>query len=238
MMQHLHVEHINKTFTDYDHAAVRKGVLRSLIYFDIFNYPLTISEIVQYSPVKLNGLSSVENILDELVESFLVFRFGEFYSLKNDPINIERRIKGNKYAADILHKALMRSQLIHRFPFVRSVNISGSLSKNYFDETTDFDFFVIAKENRIWLCRLFLTLYKKIFLLNSRKYFCINYYLDTEDMLIPDKNIFSATEIVTLKNQTGEDVFEKFIEANDWIQEYFPNTSIEYNYLKKDKNGW
>ncbi|MFI5173145.1 MAG: hypothetical protein ACHQFW_12190, partial [Chitinophagales bacterium] len=77
----------------------------------------------------------------------------------------------------------------------------------------------------------------KIFLLNSRKYFCINYYIDLEDLSIPDKNIFSATEIVTLKNQTGENHFRNFIEENNWIENYFPNFHPSYNWLEKERTG-
>nr|MBP9221682.1 hypothetical protein [Chitinophagales bacterium] len=168
-------------------------------------------------------------------QHLLIFKFGEYYSLKNDPSQIERRKNGNNAATDILPKALKRSKFIHKFPFVRSVNISGSLSKNYFDESTDFDFFIIAEKNRIWLCRLLLTLYKKIFLFNSRKYFCINYYIDTSDLLIPDKNLFSAVEIITLKNQTGEAVYKNFMERNTWVHEYFPNYYPDYQFMEERK---
>ena len=216
MNNNLYIEHSNIPSQE----AVKSSVLRSLIYYDIFNYPLTANELIKFSSVKLHDIQSINNALDDLTQHLLIFKFGEYYSLKNDPSQIERRKNGNNAATDILPKALKRSKFIHKFPFVRSVNISGSLSKNYFDESTDFDFFIIAEKNRIWLCRLLLTLYKKIFLFNSRKYFCINYYIDTSDLLIPDKNLFSAVEIITLKNQTGEAVYKNFMERNTWVHEY------------------
>jgi len=214
---------------------VRSAVLRALIYFDIFNYPLTASEITQFASLKITSLTQVEEALQELAEALLIFQFGEFYSLKNDIVWVERRKKGNTNAAAILPKALKRSKLIYKFPFVRSVNISGSLSKNYFDETTDFDFFIITAPNRIWITRMLLTLYKKIFLLNRRKYFCINYYISTEDLIIPDRNIFSAIEIITLKNQAGEDLYRQFIETNNWVDAYFPNFTPDYTHLDDPK---
>src|SRR4029453_8923510 len=88
--------------------------------------------------------------------------------------------------------------LIASFPYVRCVCISGSLSKKYFDDTTDIDFFVITKPGRLWVCRTFLILFKKLFLLNSKKYFCINYFIDSDNLEIPDQNIFTATELTTL----------------------------------------
>lgn len=231
MNTNLYIEH--SSFPNQE--IVKNSVLRSLIYFDIFNYPLTANELAQFSSVKLIDMQSITNALDDLTQHLLIYKFGEYYSLKNDPIQIERRKKGNNTAAGVLPKALKRSQFIYKFPFVRSVNISGSLSKNYFDESTDFDFFIIAEANRIWLCRLLLTFYKKIFLFNSRKYFCINYYIDTTDLMIPDKNLFSATEIITLKNQCGELQYKKFMEANTWVQEYFPNYFPDYLFMEAKK---
>ncbi|MFN3939083.1 MAG: hypothetical protein ACK4IY_00760, partial [Chitinophagales bacterium] len=153
----------------------------------------------------------------------------------NDYSIIERRQNGNKSAADILNKVINRSRFIHAFPFVRSVNISGSLSKNYFDAESDIDFFIIAHPNRMWLCRTLLTVYKKLFLLNSRKYFCINYFIDTEAMEIPDKNIFTATEIITLKNMTGESVYHAFMQKNKWVTNYYPNFSAEQHFIIAEK---
>ena len=231
MNNNLYIEHSNIPSQE----AVKSSVLRSLIYYDIFNYPLTANELIKFSSVKLHDIQSINNALDDLTQHLLIFKFGEYYSLKNDPSQIERRKNGNSAATDILPKALKRSKFIYKFPFVRSVNISGSLSKNYFDESTDFDFFIIAEKNRIWLCRLLLTLYKKIFLFNSRKYFCINYYIDTSDLLIPDKNLFSAVEIITLKNQTGEAVYKNFMERNTWVHEYFPNYYPDYQFMEERK---
>ncbi len=227
----LYIEHSNIPSTE----IVKKSILRSLIYFDIFNYPLTANELVQFSSVILHDIQSITSALDELTQHLLIYKFGDYYSLKNDQTQVERRKNGNITAADIMPKALRRSKFIHKFPFVRSVNISGSLSKNYFDESTDFDFFIIAEANRIWLCRLLLTLYKKLFLLNSRKYFCINYYIDTTDLLIPDKNLFSATEIITLKNETGESFYKNFMETNTWVQQYYPNYFPDYLFMEEKK---
>lgn len=205
------------------------AVFKALAYFDIFNYPLTIPEIEKYAGFQFTHLSEVENALDFLKESLIVFQFGEYYTLKNEYCLITRRQAGNLAAFNIFSKAQKKSNFIHRFPFVRSVNISGSLSKNYFDKNTDIDYFVITEPGRLWLCRFLLTIYKKIFLFNSRKYFCINYYVDTHSLEIPDKNLFSATEIVTLRNQTGGYYYNQFLEKNTWVFQYFPNYNTTFS---------
>ena len=204
-------------------SPATSAVFKVLAYYDVFKYPLTLPEIEKYATFRFHQLSEVEEALAFLKERLIIFQFGEFYSLRNEFCLITRRTSGNLAAFNIYKKAQKRAALIHQFPFVRSVNISGSLSKNYFDESTDIDFFVMTKPGRLWLCRLLLTFYKKIFLFNSRKYFCINYYVDTDHLEIPDKNLFSATEIVTLRNMSGAAYYEQFITANTWVNDYFPN---------------
>lgn len=209
-----------------DTSELEKHIIRTLVYFDIFRHPLTVQEIVRFMGTTPQHFSDVERTLAALCDDMRIFRFNELYCLHNDSSIAARRVQGNQHADEVMPKALRRSKLIQRFPFVRSVNISGSLSKHYFDAQSDVDFFVIAAPNRLWLCRLFLTIFKKIFLLNARKYFCINYYVDTDNLLIPDKNLFSATEIITLKNHTGAEHYDAFMAANQWVTTYFPNHDI------------
>lgn len=125
MDNNLYIEHSNLPSQE----AIKNSVLRSLIYFDIFNYPLTANELVEFSSVKLYDIQSITDALDDLTHHLLIFKFGDYYSLKNDPSQIERRKNGNKTATHILPKALKRSKLIYKFPFVRSVNISDPCRK-------------------------------------------------------------------------------------------------------------
>ncbi len=204
-------------------TALDVQIIRALLYFDIFRYPLTAQEIVLYMGIEADHLHTVEQRLHILCDRLLIYRFNNQYSIPNDGGLAERRLRGNRMAQEVMPKAIRRARLIQRFPFVRSVNISGSLSKNYFDELADVDFFVITAPGRLWLCRLLLTIYKKVFLLNVRKYFCINYYIDTNSLRIPDENQFSATEIITLKNQTGAAWYNQFMAENTWVRNYYPN---------------
>lgn len=222
-----------------DRAQVKRNILDTLLYFDLFRYPLTLPEIVRFLRIRVTDLTVVKQAIDELNGQMLVFDFGGYYSLQNDHQLIVRRKKGNSAALQIQAKAEKMSALIHRFPFVRSVNISGSLSKGYFDETTDIDFFIITAPGRLWLCRTMLALYKKVFLLNSRKYFCINYFISSDSLDIPDRNLFTATEIITLQNMSGAKVYNSFLEANAWTHMYFPNAkSIEPSERRTDLPQW
>ncbi|MEP7170869.1 MAG: nucleotidyltransferase domain-containing protein [Bacteroidota bacterium] len=213
-----------------------RGILSSLLYFDIFKYPLTKSELRKFCHSTIHSSEEFNEALDFLLNKKLINHSGGFYFVKDDFSIVERRINGNLLAEEFNSIAKKYSRIISKFPFVRAVFISGSLSKGYMDKESDIDYFIITAPGRLWLCRTLLVLFKKIFLLNSHKYFCVNYFIDENNLEIPDKNIFTATELVTLIPMINHDLFEKFIRANKWTNNFIPNAnSLNTGIKEKEK---
>ncbi|HYE56342.1 MAG TPA: hypothetical protein VD996_15945, partial [Chitinophagaceae bacterium] len=157
------IEHILPQAT----LQLRNSILKVLVYFDIFSYPLTVKEIRLF----LDSSATDDNIrheLETLVSNRKVYRFDNFYSLQNKPFLVYRRKEGNDRAAPMLAKAHKISAFLYRFPFVRGIGISGSLSKNFADKNADIDFFVITSANRLWIARSFMHLFKKLTFLTGR----------------------------------------------------------------------
>jgi hypothetical protein len=205
------------------HTALSEHVMETLLYFDIFSYPLKADEIYGYLHVDGTSQNAVNALLDELVKRNRVFRFGDFYSLHADEKNIQRRVKGNLEAEKWLVVARQRARLIACFPFVRAVLASGSLSKGYMDENSDLDFFLITKPNRLWIARTLLVLYKRIFLSGSHKQFCVNYFVDTLHLEIEEQNIFTATELATVIPLYNGPAYAALLESNRWLYGFLPN---------------
>jgi hypothetical protein len=205
------------------------AILQSLIYFDIFNYPLAESDIKNFLGSYVNDDVFI-TALQQLISDKIVFKFGEFYSLQHNLKNVQERIEGNLRAQKLLAKAARIGAFIHRFPYVRAVAVSGSLSKNYADKKSDIDFFIITKANRLWIARTLLHLFKKItFLAGKQHFYCMNYFVDEEALVIPEKNIYTAVEIVTLLPLAGTFTMNKFFENNDWTEEWMPCYSEKRN---------
>lgn len=166
----------------------------------------------------------VKNMLDVLADKGYIYRFEEFYTIQSKESNIVRRLNGNKQAKELLPKAKEIAMLIAKFPFTRAVMASGSLSKDYMDENSDFDFFIVTAENRLWICRMLLAIYKRVFLNNSHKYFCTNYFIDTAHLEIEEKNLFTATELASVIPLYGCEYYEQLQDTNQkWLSNYFPN---------------
>jgi len=211
---------------------IRQNILKTLAYFDIFNYPLTNEEVRRFLPQKCNQLV-VNEILYQLIRENEIYKLRSFYSLQNQPELAEIRIAGNQRAIKLLKIARIAAKILSWFPFVQSVAVSGSLSKNFADEKADIDFFIITSANRLWIARTCMHIFKKLtFLAGKQNWFCMNYYIDEMKMEIVEKNIFTAMEIVTLMPMQGINCFKKFIEANSWTRNYFREQIIS-----NEKNG-
>ncbi len=196
-------------------------LLKPILYFSLFKYPLTEEEIYSFSDV--SNKEQIKDSLDDLVSKEIIYKIGPFYLLENNKDLVDRRLKGNKMAAKIQKKATKRARFISKFPHVEGVGISGSLSKGYYDDDGDIDFFIITKAKRLWVARTLLILYKKIFLLNSRKYFCVNYFISENALEINERNRFTATELATLIPMFGNGSFHRFYQENDWVKDMLPN---------------
>jgi len=114
------------------------------------------------------------------------------------------------------------SKVIASFPFVIAILLSGSISKNRMYVDGDIDFFIITKPGRLWIARTLLVIFKKIFLLNSYKYLCLNYFVDINSLKIEDQNLFSATEIITLIPTYNYSLYKRLLNENHWVNKYYP----------------
>lgn len=193
-------------------------LLAPLIYFNIFSHPLRINELSDLLSVREEELNE---LLEPFVNQNICFKKDEFYGLSSEIENLVlERKKKEQRAKKYLKKLPFYTKIIASFPFVKGVAISGSLSKGVMHEDGDIDYFIITTKNRLWVCRTLLILFKKVFLLNSRKYFCVNYFIDEDNLVIKDKNVFTAIEVTHLKPVYNQSLFDQFSELNNWAAEY------------------
>lgn len=113
--------------------------------------------------------------------------------------------------------------VIRRFPFVRAVFVSGELSKGVASEHGDVDFVIVTANNRLWICRTLLILFKKIVLFNSKKYFCLNHFISERNLVVDEQNVYTALELGTLKPLHNQQLFYAYINANPWLSSFLPN---------------
>ena len=219
-------------------SEIEENILSTLAYFDLFSYPLNRGEIYLFMPAKCD-INNFNYALNRLVNEQHIHRFEKYYSLRDDHYLIERRTKGNTHAAELMITARKVCSFLAKFPYVRGIGISGSLSKNFADENADIDLFIITAKNRLWVARTFMHAFKKVtYLFNKQHYFCMNYYIDEQNLEIPEKNIYTAIEVVTLIPLQGDVQFVDFFAANAWSRLFLPNNIMRVSTAKPEPKTW
>jgi hypothetical protein len=192
------------------------------LYYHIFDYPLTAVEILRFSSHPWSGLADLERAVRDLVERSLIGADRGLFFV-GEQSHVDERVADAARARAALPQAVRWSRFIARFPYVRGVAISGTLSKGVMKEGDDLDYLVFTEPDRVWLCRVLLMGFKKVFLFNSHHLFCINYLLAADTLEIPDHDVFTATEIAWLLPTVNPSIHGRFLDANAWIEDYFPN---------------
>jgi hypothetical protein len=212
---------------------LRSSILKVIAYFDIFNYPVSMEDILHFLDVETDEYS-VRGALEALLNEGCVYRAGSYYSLQNDPSLATKRNESRRRADDLLPIAGKGARLLYQFPFVRAVFISGSLSKRCADEKADIDYFIVTSAGRLWIARTLMHLFKKLTYLRGHQHrYCMNYFVDEEALEIKEKNIFTATELITLIAASGNGGVISFFKANEWTTRFYP----QYRHKNRESLG-
>ncbi len=205
---------------------LRRGILHALLYYDIWEYPMKLEELHIFLPVRLPEQGELVSALASAGVQTSVTEYGGYYSVRPDTrALVDRRLTRERHARWMWRAARLVTHVIKRFPFVRAIFVSGDLSKNATGPGSDVDFFILTEPGRLWICRTLLILFKKIFLLNRKKFFCLNFFATIDNLTQEERNVYVAAEVAHLKPMYNDALFNKFMEENAWIRFFFPNFS-------------
>lgn len=201
-------------------------IIKAVLYFEIFEYPLTVTELYENSAIRMSR-QAFDAELQKLVEDTILSLSGDFVLSRNGKEHfITKRKQGNEAAGAVMPVAYRYSKKIASFPFVEGICLSGGLSKQYYDEHGDIDFFIITKPGRLWLCRTFLIIRYKLLPKHLKKYWCVNYFIASSNLAIPENNVFTGTEMAYLIPTVNYGIYENLLQQNAWYKERFPNKAV------------
>lgn len=206
-------------------AALQSDILRTLLYFDIFDHPLKLPEILQFLPSNSVTLKDLRSAFLSQPLNNQVTQNGEFYYVKGRPESIvDQRAEKERRAHRMMRIARIVSRIVRQLPFVRAVFVSGELAKGVAGKHSDIDFVIVTARNRVWIVRTLCTVFKKAFLFNRKKFFCYNHIVSEQRLDVADRNIYTAIEVVTLRPMVNGELFGKFLSVNSWTQGFLPNS--------------
>lgn len=207
--------------------TLKENILKTAAYFDLFDYPLTAEQLFQFLPQNSVTVTDVQFAADALTAQKRLGKNGRYYFLPaRDKKIIDQRIDNERRAASKLIFAKIVSGFIKQFPFTRAVFITGSLSKNVAPPSSDIDFMIVTAPDRLWICKSMLTLFRKVFLLGSYKFFCTNFYIAENNLALPTRSFYDAIELMTIKVCWNESAFNSLHSQNMWTKKILPNMPV------------
>ncbi|MDD5043912.1 MAG: hypothetical protein PHD51_04665 [Patescibacteria group bacterium] len=217
-----------------------KSILIPLVYFDIFDYPLTLMEVWEFSFGQGISLNQTEEALSRLKEKGILESREGFFYLANRAGNVSRRRERYLIAERKFKKAKKFSRWLRFAPGVRGVAVCNTLAYSNSPEESDIDFFIIAAAGKIWSARFWSVILSKFFggrprAGKTRDTLCLSFFATADNLnletitspLLKNKwfgDIYLIYWLNKISPLYQEDkVFEKFFQDNGWLREYLPN---------------
>ncbi|HVZ10865.1 MAG TPA: hypothetical protein VG941_00340 [Candidatus Paceibacterota bacterium] len=213
---------------------LRKVLLATLAYHDIFEYPLTSFEAWRFliQPRRL-GLSELPSAslaaiiaeLERLVQSGDIVQENGFYALAGRGQTASERLRREKIAAQKWQTFLRRARWLQLCPWIEGFFVSGSLALGNTTADSDFDILMIMKPGRLYLGRLCISAWTSLLGIRRTRSerrasdkLCFNHYLTADCLEIRHQSLYNAQTYARLVPvYISADLDKKFFDANAWI---------------------
>ena len=202
------------------------AVLRSVTYAAMFEYPLSLEQL---QTCLIGVRADVATLAawwrnSELLQATIDHQHGLYFPAGRADL-LHTRARREALSCDLLARDRRILSVVAAMPFVRMVALSGSLAHLNAEGSADLDLFVITAPHRVWSVTLSLLVIARLF--GWRRRMCLNYVISEDALRVEPPDLFSANQIIHLRPILGHDVFARFVEANPFVREIYPNFALE-----------
>jgi hypothetical protein len=199
-----------------------RAVLQSVVYAALFDYPLTVTQLRESL---IGEVADESTLLRWFNSSAYLQRTVEYVDGYFFPRG-RRDLLLTRARREVTSRALLTElqgplRIITHMPFVRMVALSGSLAHLNAEPDADLDLFVITSPHRVWTTTVLTLAIAR--LLGWRRRLCLNYVVSERALWIAPADLFSANQIVHLQPLIGEATYLKFLDANRFVERFYPN---------------
>ena len=224
-------------------SQLEKSILRTLVYFDLANFPLTANEAWQF--LYLQTISDFRIILLALQDlknkNIIGEKYGYYFFSGREDI-VETRRTQLVISELKLNKARLAAKFLRGIPFLKAVFVCNTVSAGTAKAESDIDFFIISSYNRVWLVRFFANLILRLFGLRTygdklKDRICLSFFVDEHNMNLENLKalkddihfIYWIAQMMPIYDP--QNFFKKFLSANYWIRKSLPNFNFSAQYL-------
>lgn len=215
------------------------AVLRTLAYYDTFDYPLKTAEAWRWlypvagSELEPVAQADVDQALVSLVEVGKLGKQGAYVFLAGREKTVETRIERTLRSEKLWRRATSTARYLELVPFIRMVAVVNTLAIDNVRPESDIDFLIVTAPNHVWLTRMIVT--GIVSMLGYRRHndkiagrICLSFYVTTDGLNFeslvsenPDTHFAMWTSQAVPLIDSG--TYEKFQAANGWVTKLLPN---------------
>lgn len=218
-------------------TPIERGIVATLAYFDVFDYPLKTEEIVRwFFPQEPNVQATPEAIANTLQTSgslrLLLDVQDGWYALKGRMSTIATRLERARIAKRKWRIAERGAKQLGVVPFLRLAAVVNTLAFDNVRAESDIDLFLVSAPNRLWTMRFFATALLDLFRLRRKgdsiaDRICLSFYvseaaLNLEPLRLQPDDPYLNFWIDQAVLMFGSSTFTKFRSANSWIRDNLP----------------
>jgi hypothetical protein len=199
------------------------AILRTVVYADLFDYPLTVPEVYRYLAGRAASLAAVQDaVQDGLLSRQRLVRNRGYVTLPGRASIVETRLYREAVSARMWRKGKRYGRAIASLPFVRLVAVTGTLAVNNAEPEQDIDYLIVSAPRRVWLTRLSILVFVYLGRLEKLT-ICPNYVLGSDSLSQFEPSFFAAHELAQMIPIFGLDTYQELLRANAWVRRYLPN---------------
>lgn len=201
-------------------GTLRRAVIETLAYSDIFEFPLRLEEVHRYLPMRASQ-EQVQAILASGIDGRVQTK-NDYYFLSGRNEIVDVRQQREAYSRNLLPQAIRYGRVLGCLPFVRMVGLTGSLAVLNVSNNIDFDYMLVTASGRLWTARAFALLFNRL----TRSFghtICPNLIVSETALEWRQKDLYSARELCQMIPVTGDAVYQRLLGANLWAREFLPN---------------
>ena len=212
---------------------MEKAILKTLVYADIFDYPLTVYEIHKWLIGGKATLRQTEKTLEKLNQESRIKNQAGRYFLPGRIGLVAKRRRREKQSASYFKKAKVLTSILRIIPWVKLVGISGGLAMENADQNDDIDLFIITSKNKLWFSRLLIIgildlvgVRRKAKMKSTRVAgkLCANILIEEDCLEQKNKDIYTAHEVLQMKVLWERDgLYNRYLMDNEWAFKFLPN---------------
>ena len=200
-----------------------RAALHTVAYADIFDYPMTASEIHRY----LTGVSApLVTVMRVLEENRLFTRIGDYFTLPGREEIVSIRARREAHSRKLLPRAIQYGRILGALPYVRMVALTGSLAVLNTSRDQDFDYMLVTAPGRVWTARAFALAINRLTRLQGHT-LCPNLIISQRALEWPLHDLYSAREFCQMIMITGQEMYSRLMRANQWVESFLPNAFMD-----------